>query len=193
MTWINSVASALPPKPVCLVDDLQMTCKTVPGVGGPFFWRISVAGVDSGSTSVSSSYPPPSITAVAVSSPGGGLATQGGTPFILSGSNFGVFSLELGRLRVVFGPTAALIQQYMVTGCVGERGTGAGNDVSVRCFAGPGVGGSMFFQVATDGVLSSTFASTVSYLPPNITDISAPALLSTDGSTPITFIGDVQD
>ena len=90
-----------PPSPSPLFSSLQVRCTTVPGVGGPFNWVVSVGGVSGTVSSVSNTYTSPTLTSVTLSpSTLPGLATAGGQSLVLVGSNFGPFATELARLRV---------------------------------------------------------------------------------------------
>jgi hypothetical protein len=177
-----------------LVAHTILRCTTVPGVGGPFGWTVTVSGVVGATSSVRSGYVAPTVTGVSGAALTG-LSTVGGQDVTISGSNFGLFSQELSRVTVEYGPPSQPTK-YTATNCVGSAGSGVGSGAAVRCKSAPGTGSAtgFVFTLSTDGVTSAGYLSTdASYLPPDIqgmtSSVAAGSPLPTDGSAVVTFTG----
>lgn len=92
----------------------QLQCRTVPGVGGPHHWKVSVAGFESeispsgpGTTSYSS---PTIVAIVPAAGEGAMLATQGGQLVTIVGTGFGFRD-----------PSTSISVEMVLTGPQGSR------------------------------------------------------------------------
>ncbi len=143
-------------------------------------WIVVVDGQNSGVSSDTTSYSPPSITTATSLSP---LSTNGGTAVTLTGNNFGTLALSgLVTATYTFATVAGL--SYVTDICTFI----APAHTKLTCPTIAGVGPATSWQITIGGQPSNVRVSTVAYSAPSVTNIIAPAL-ACDGSELFTLQG----
>jgi hypothetical protein len=150
----------------------SIQCKTVVGVGRDLVWKVTVANLASITTTVTTSYTPPSITGVSSTSATITSLNIGGSESItISGSNLGP---TLSTLTATYGSILPYVYAFATSGCAM---TSAHN--TIVCTTLSGTGASLMVNVTVGGQLAVA-TTRLSYASPTISSIS-PALVSTAG------------
>ncbi len=154
-------------------------CSTAPGIGATHSWSVTLRGQGSGFVgggAIATSYALPTVSSIA----GGAMSTQGRTPVILNGDNFGPLGSPLRAFyRNAFGTV------YMATDCTGTQAS-----TIMSCRSVEGVGPSTAWLVEVGGRNGSGFSvATNSYASPSLDSIVSPQPLDTRGGTVVTLAG----
>jgi hypothetical protein len=154
------------------VAHVTIECVTPAGTGVNYAWMVVVGG-QSGMSSATSSYGPPSLLTVSSSANLAALATVGGETITINGTNFG----STGAFTVILSSSAARLN-YTATAC-----TLTVPHVTIQCLTPAGVGVNYTWIVIVggqSGVSASSFLA--SYGAPVLMSVPQSRFATTGGT-----------
>ncbi|KAL0591643.1 hypothetical protein ABG067_001244 [Albugo candida] len=176
----------------CIVttDHVELNCKTVPGCGNNFVWRIVVNNVSSEayypSDDTLHSYLAPRITSIRGFS---SLSTIGGTRFLIEGADFGP---DVALFRdPVLEFTSGHDTVYTPTNC---KRLYMNKDLhnTIECISPAGTGANHLWRVTIENVTSAFLIQNTSYAGPIVTKVFRPngtSVLQTSGNEEVIISG----
>eukprot|EP00808_Paulinella_micropora_P030656 g79511.t1 len=159
-------------------------CRTVPGAGSGFSWRVLVSSGSGVSMSAwfiragGTAYNTPVILQVRA----GIFSVLGGSSMTLVGESFGPANTTSVNVSYYDSATPNVFKMW-ATGCTLTKAQG-----EIVCSAAPGVGQGLAFQVTANGQSGSSVPTSVKYAGPIVSSIAG-WQLNTDGGSKITIIG----
>jgi hypothetical protein len=158
-----------------VIDHERILCTTAPGVGDRLSWVVTIDGLTSATPMIS--YAKPYITSIEGQGATNALV-RGGQSVILRGGNFGPSDVAIDWIS--YGTSG---RDYQVTEILEH------DDSTIYCTTVPGVGANLPWIVSAGDQESTLSTVTSSYAPPVVTSFY-PSVVSTDGSTLVTIIGE---
>jgi hypothetical protein len=173
------------------LNHTEITCRTVPGVGGRLLWTVTVAGQSS--SNQRTHYAVPVITDIRVAgavdagnatTPTLLLRTEGGQAMVISGQHFGTASPSF--VSAVEARTAAGDRVLRAVDCLVTV-----DHVEVRCVTPPGVGTGYRWTLVVAEQRSAPHPVPMSYLPPVVTFVGVDGgrLAPTAGGGLLSIVG----
>lgn len=158
----------------------QIRCKSRPGYGKGFRWKVQVGGQWSAASNSTTDYALPNIARFSV--PGAGPVTEfttGGNELVtLHGTQFGTIAHN-AVTRVTYGPTGI---EYTAQACNVTK-----SHSQITCLTTSGVGGQLLWIVEVGHQASET--PTTSYGKPTITHVQGANAARTEGGQVVTING----
>jgi hypothetical protein len=162
------------------IDNTQVTCTSVSGVGKDLTLVLSIGGRPSDvNPSVKLTYMSPSISKIEMT---GVSPTTGGQPFVITGFNLGNV---ISQVSIRYGPTDVGVTKFLATDC-----TIVTPHTSITCKSAPGIGINLQYTITVAGLTSLLSSSSTQYGGPTVASLKYPSGgLDTKGGETVTITG----
>lgn len=155
----------------------KIVCKSLPGFGYDFRWRVQVGGQWSAWSADTTFYAKPNIASFDEEGAQGAI-TSGNQTVVLVGTQFGTIT-DNAITSVTYGPSGF---EYVAKDCHVIQ-----DHTKIQCLTAPGIGNALLWVVEVGFQASVT--PTTSYAPPVIDTVVGPAKFRTNGGELVTLRG----